>query len=77
MVYDESRTRNFIIEPRCPGFDGMSSEIQRERAWERRKTFMKAPFDEAGDCAVYPTTAGVKMKYSWYFFGIRSVNYLI
>jgi hypothetical protein len=65
MVYDETRTCNFCIAPGEPGFKEVLHEISQESAWNGRKTFMKASFDESGDCTVYPSTAGVKSKYKW------------
>jgi len=64
MVYDQTRTCEFVINPGQPGFREVLVEIRREMAWQGRKTFMKASF-EYGDCTVYPSTAGVKVKYSW------------
>ena len=65
LVYDESRTCNFRINPGEVGFKEVLTEIRKEKAWAGRKTFMKASFDESGDCTMYPATAGVKAKYSW------------
>jgi hypothetical protein len=65
LVYDETRTCEFSIEPQQPGFHKILTETRKEKAWEGRKTFMKASFDESGCCTVYPATAGVKAKYSW------------
>ena len=64
MVYDQTRTCEFVINPGQPGFREVLVEIRREMAWQGRKTFMKASFED-GDCTVYPSTAGVKVKYSW------------
>ena len=65
MVYDESRTCEFSIGPKQPGFNEILTEMRKEMAWGGRKTFMKASFDDSGTCTVYPATAGVKAKYSW------------
>ena len=65
MVYDESRTCDFFISPGTPGFQEVLDEIRKEQAWMGKKTFMKASFDKVGNCTVYPSTAGVKAKYSW------------
>lgn len=65
MVYDESRTCEFTLGPGTPGFKEVLAEIRKEPAWGGRKTFMKASFDDEGNCTVYPSTAGVKAKYSW------------
>lgn len=65
MVYDESRTCMFDINPGKPGFKEVLNEMKKEKAWNGRKTFMKASFDELGNCTVFPATAGVKEKYSW------------
>ena len=65
LVYDESRTCEFRIDPETSGFNEIRNKIQKEMAWDGRKTFMKASFDETGTCIIYPSTAGVKSKYSW------------
>ena len=65
MVYDESRTCNFAIDYGAPGFQEVLCEMEKESAWNGRKTFMKASFDASGDCTIYPSTAGVKSKYMW------------
>ena len=65
MVYDESRTCNFVIDYGAPGFKEVLCEMEKESAWNGRKTFMKASFDASGDCTIYPSTAGVKSKYVW------------
>lgn len=65
MVYDESRTCQFDIEPGKPGFHEVLREIRKEKTWQGRKTFMKASFDSSGTFIAYPLTAGVKSKYSW------------
>lgn len=65
LVYDETRTCEFTISPGEPGFEEVLHEISQESAWNGHKTFMKASFDESGDCTVYPSTAGVKNKYTW------------
>ena len=52
MVYDESRTCNFVIDYGAPGFKEVLSKIQKESAWNGRKTFMKASFDASGDCTI-------------------------
>jgi len=65
LVYDESRTCEFNIDPETSGFSEIRNEMQKEMAWQGRKTFMKASFDETGACIIYPSTAGVKSKYSW------------
>lgn len=65
LVYDESRRCEFDIKPQSPGFQEILTETQKEMTWDGRKTFMKASFDEADMCTIYPATAGVKAKYSW------------
>mmetsp|Transcript_95754 Transcript_95754/g.194685 ORF Transcript_95754/g.194685 Transcript_95754/m.194685 type:complete len:577 (+) Transcript_95754:64-1794(+) len=64
MVYDESRTCQFDVQPGMPGFREILTEMRKEMAWQGRKTFMKARF-EGEDCFIYPSTAEVKTKYSW------------
>jgi len=65
MVYDETRYCSFIISPGQIGFKEVLTEIRNEKAWLGCKTFMKASFDNNGDCTVYPNTAGVKARYNW------------
>ncbi len=65
LVYDETRTCEFDIQPGQTCFHTILDEIRKEPAWNGRKTFMKASFDDSGICKMYPTTAGVKEKYSW------------
>ncbi|CAJ1953013.1 unnamed protein product [Cylindrotheca closterium] len=65
MIYDESRQCQFGYKPTGPGFSEVFETVQNEPAWEGRKTFMKASFNNAGECIMYPATAGVKNKYSW------------
>ena len=65
LIYDETRTCEFDIRPHQTGFQIILEETQKELTWNGRKTFMKASFDENGDCTIYPATAGVKKKYSW------------
>lgn len=65
LVYDETRTCEFNINPQSPGFQEILTETRKEMTWDGRKTFMKASFDESDVCTIYPATAGVKAKYSW------------
>lgn len=65
MVYDQTRFCLFDLCPGQPGFKEVLAEIRNEPAWQGRKTFMKASFDENGVCTVYPSTAAVKSQYNW------------
>lgn len=65
LIYDETRTCQFSINPGQTGFNEIWTETRKEMAWNGRKTFMKASFDESGTCTIYPATAGVKAKYTW------------
>jgi hypothetical protein len=65
LIYDETRTCQFAINPGQTGFNEICAETRKEMAWNGRKTFMKASFDESGICTIYPATAGVKAKYTW------------
>lgn len=65
LVYDQSRACTFSIYPGQPGFKEIVRETRKELAWQGRKTFMKASFDESGACTIFPSTAGVKPKYNW------------
>eukprot|EP00804_Cyclotella_cryptica_P013918 CCRYP_002436-RA/>CCRYP_002436-RA protein AED:0.29 eAED:0.29 QI:0/-1/0/1/-1/1/1/0/523 len=65
LIYDKTRTCEFSLYPDEPGFSQILEEVQKEKAWQGRKTFMKASFDDKGCCTIYPHTAGVKEKYSW------------
>ena len=64
-VYDESRTCDFHIHHGQPGFSEVLAEARKERAWEGRKTYMKASFDRGGTCTIYPGKAGTKSHYTW------------
>ena len=65
MIYDETRTCQFTLHPGQPGFQEVLTETQKEMTWDGRKTFMKASFDESGQCTIFPNTAQVKAKYKW------------
>lgn len=65
MVYDKSRSCEFCINPGRNGFHEIVNETQKEMTWGGKKTFMKASFDEAGNCTIYPKTAGVRKQYTW------------
>ena len=65
MIYDETRQCQFSYMSTGPGFHEVLDAVQKEPTWGGRKTFMKASFDKAGVCTMYPGTAGVKNKYSW------------
>lgn len=65
LVYDETRTCEFNLDPGEPGFTEVLTEMRKEMAWNGRKTFMKASFDDKGNCTIFPLTAGVKAKYTW------------
>lgn len=65
MVYDKTRTCQFAISPQQECFKPIFTETRKEQAWNGRKTFMKASFDNDGICTIYPKTAGVKAKYTW------------
>jgi hypothetical protein len=63
MVYDESRYCEFFIDPGTSGFKEIVREIRKENSWSGMKTFMKASFDENGDCTVYPASATPRFKW--------------
>ena len=65
MIYDETRDCNFDLRPSQQGFKEVLETIWSEPAWQGRKTFMKASFDENGVCTVYTERAGVKSHYTW------------
>ncbi|KAL3935039.1 MAG: hypothetical protein SGBAC_009364 [Bacillariaceae sp.] len=65
MIYDESRTCQFNYKSSGPGFREVYEAVHNEPTWDGKKTFMKASFNKAGECTLYPATAGVKNKYSW------------
>ncbi|KAL7511475.1 hypothetical protein ACHAXN_011171 [Cyclotella atomus] len=65
LIYDPTHTCKFFIDPDQLGFKEILTEIHNEPAYQGRKTFMKASFDEEGICTVYPNTAGVKSQYNW------------
>lgn len=57
LVYDQTRTCSFSIEPDAPGFEDLLKKVQAEKRSLGRKTHFKAMFDSDGDCIVYPHTA--------------------
>lgn len=65
LIYDKSRTCEFLLHPGEPGFSQIHEAVQKEPAWQGRKTLMKASFDDKGCRTIYPHTAGVKEKYKW------------
>ena len=65
LIYDQTRTSQFYLRPEQKGFKEILKAIRNEPAWQGRKTFMKASFDENGICTVYPEKAGVKSHYTW------------
>ena len=65
LIYDQSRMCNFYLRPDQKGFKQILQAVRNERAWEGRKTFMKASFDKNKVCTVYPEKAGVKKNYTW------------
>jgi len=60
MIYDETRQCNLSYPPGLAGFEEIRAKIVAEPAFQGRKTYMKASFDSAGVCTVYPTTAALK-----------------
>jgi hypothetical protein len=59
-IYDETRECNFDYQAELAGFEDMRAKITAEPAFQGRKTYMKASFDSAGTCTVYPNTATLK-----------------
>jgi hypothetical protein len=60
MIYDETRHSTFDYSPGLAGFEEIRAKIVAEPAFQGRKTYMKASFDSAGVCTVYPTTTTLK-----------------
>jgi ankyrin repeat protein len=65
LIYDETRGCQFTVRQKQHGFQEVVTETQKEKAWDGRKTFMRASFDEAGICTIFPHTAQIKAKYKW------------
>mmetsp|Transcript_37115 Transcript_37115/g.90220 ORF Transcript_37115/g.90220 Transcript_37115/m.90220 type:complete len:554 (+) Transcript_37115:78-1739(+) len=65
FIRDQSGTCQFQYKITGPGYSEIWKELEQETAFCGRKTFMKASFDEAGECTMYPSTACVKNKYAW------------
>ena len=57
LVYDKSRTCEFGLTPRMPGYNELLKKVQEEHASLGRKTHFKAEFDGAGELIVYTHTA--------------------
>ena len=60
MIYDESRQCSFSYSPRMRGFDQIREKVNAEPAFQGRKTYMEASFDQNGDCTMYPSSARLK-----------------
>lgn len=60
MIYDKSRECNFGLNPGDVGFDDLRQAVNREPAWQGRKTFVAACFDAEGNCTVYPGENTIK-----------------
>ena len=60
MIYDETRQCTFNYPPGLAGFEEIRAKINAEPAFQGRKTYMKASFDSAGVCTIYPSTATLK-----------------
>lgn len=54
MLYDKSREFNISVDPGKPGFSELFEACRAEPAWQGRKTFVAASFDDRGNCTVYP-----------------------
>lgn len=60
LIYDETRQCTFNYCPGLRGFDEIRKKVNAEPAFQGRKTYMKASFDENGNCTVYPSSAKLK-----------------
>jgi hypothetical protein len=61
-IYDKSRECDFAYTPDLPGFREIRVKVQADPACNGRKTYMKASFDAAGNCKLYPAQTTTK---SW------------
>ena len=62
LIYDKTRTCTFHLAPKTPGHRELFEIVSAEKASMGKKTHVKASFDAAGNCKVYPNTATLK---SW------------
>ena len=60
LIYDESRQCSFSYSPGMRGFDQLRQKVNAEPAFQGRKTYMQASFDQKGDCTMYPSSARLK-----------------
>jgi hypothetical protein len=60
LMYDESREFELMYTAQKRGFHQLLSKVKAETCTDGRKTYMKASFDEAGDCTVYTGMTTVK-----------------
>jgi hypothetical protein len=52
MIYDKSRTCNFMLPPGENGHRELVEKVSEQQTFLGRKSFFKARFDEQGRCVV-------------------------
>jgi hypothetical protein len=60
LIYDESRQFECMYSSGLRGFHEMLEKVKADKASQGRKTYMRASFDAAGNCTVYPGSATIK-----------------
>ncbi|KAL7570648.1 hypothetical protein ACA910_014922 [Epithemia clementina (nom. ined.)] len=60
LVYDKTRTCCFCLAPGSAGFREIADVVKAEVATRGTKTYLKASFDAAGDCTIYPNAKSLK-----------------
>ncbi|KAL3794265.1 hypothetical protein ACHAWO_006509 [Cyclotella atomus] len=65
LLYDQTRACQFEIYPTNSGYEKILDAVRNEPAYQGRKTYMKAAFDDNNLCAMFPSTEGVKAHYNW------------
>jgi hypothetical protein len=54
LIYDESRECSFSMLPHQTGYVELHDVVRSETATNGMKAYMKAMFDETGNCLAFP-----------------------
>jgi hypothetical protein len=57
LIYDRSRTCNFLLPPGQPGHRELVEKVSSQKIYMGRKSFFKAKFNKKGKCIAYPHTS--------------------
>jgi hypothetical protein len=60
MIYDKSRTCNFLLPPGQPGHHELVEKVSSQKIFLGRKSYFKAKFNKKGKCIVYPHTSNAQ-----------------